>query len=798
MGINDKLILLIKKMAAKKSKLLTKKQRKAKEKKEKDEESKSTNNLSNNIICYENSIISNTLDNVRLQEALKNACISMQQQLNTNDFVSKIELLHTKRRKLEEDNSVNNEGIQYISKNYFKSNVLNWNKKVLIDSGIINFNEKIDDSLNNYNYIRHCEAKEHEQVVIKNIVSPSCLFVRRKDSPYKNLEIRLPCAIQQLKWKDNVVSSKKNGYIDKESLSIRQCIGCYVLAPYTKDLYVRARIISVSESSTYVKVIYIDHGSTSWVHKRTLAVLDNERFNYRWETRHVGLKNVYPKSLSNDKDVDCWTTDHINALKTIINQYKKFEFRTIFYEKRIYANNFQMVEIYPVKDFLTSTPCNYFPKEIEDSDDEDCVNSIIHSDNYLEIKSSDQIERKPMSINAELVIKYPKLFYRKRYIGKKEIEPLFDIVPEGENKFIPENTLPWFRYFPPLSKSATPTFWTRFSKYKLSEKDIEPNYEMNYKVDHWNYEKLKNYDYIIDNKYIVVYLLKPYFQFNALKLTGIPINKNEVNQLKCQLIKGNGNLKEVYNNYIENKLESHYENIVLLSKKYLKTDNVPQLTIQDIISSWQEGEPCYCTINVSFTLDSGMWYRFEVIGFKPLFNKYQNTFLVKVRYLDINGYEVLDISNLYQLPETSDSDLPLVLNFDYDKIKIKNEEIQSEDEIFISYIKTLLKRIPYNMPIVVELDTENISSNFPNKNKWSSNFYTISDVLKTDIKIKSLHTFQFNKNFEIYNFQTEYKLLEGYKNYEDLFKNVTCQNNDNEDLYYNMDNINDYDQTFIM
>ncbi|CEF60202.1 Tudor domain-containing protein [Strongyloides ratti] len=786
-------------MAAKKSKLLTKKQRKAKEQKEKekDEEKKNTKGGSSEIICPENFKITSALDSIRLQETLKNAYVTMQQQLNTTEFVSKIESLHSKRRKLEEDN-LNGDSFQSISKNYLKRDILNWNKKVLIDSGIINFSEKINGTLNNYNYIRHCEAKGHEQVVIRNIVSPSCFFVRRKDSSYKNLEIRLPCTIQQFKWNDKIVTNRRDGQNDKELLSIRQCIGCYVLAPYTKDLYVRARIIGVSESSTYVKVIYIDHGSISWVHKKTLAVLDDERFNYRWETRPVGLKNVYPKPSADGTEIECWTIDHINAFKTIVNQYEKFEFRTVFHEKRIYANNFQMVEIYPVKDFLTSTPCNYFPEEIEDSDDEDCINSIIHLDDCLKSKALEQNGKKPMSINAELVKKYPKLFYRKRYIGKRAIEPLYDVVPEGENKFIQKYTLPWFRYFPPPNKSSTPTFWTRFSKYKLSEKDIEPSYEMNYKVDHWNYEKLKNHGYIFNNKYIVVDLLKPYFPFNAQKLTGIPLNKDEVVQLKRQLMEENGNSRQIYDNHIENKLEYHHENIVSLSRKYLKTDNVPHLTIQDIISSWQEGQPCYCTINVSFTLDSGMWYRFEVIGFKPVFNKYQNTFLVKARYLDTNGYEVFDISNLYQLPETSDSDLPLVLNFDYDKIRIKNEKICSEDEIFTSYIKTLLAITPYNIPIVVEIDTENTFSNFPNTNKWSPNFHTITDVLKTDIKIKNLYTFKFNKVGEFYSSQTEFELLEHHNKFKELFKNVTCQSSDNEEIYYNMDNINDYDQTFIM
>ncbi|VDM44100.1 unnamed protein product [Toxocara canis] len=100
--------------------------------------------------------------------------------------------------------------------------------------------------------------------------------------------------------------------------------GLYVMAPLSKGLYARARIVQlgVVGSSTctkmapnYAKVLFIDEGTTSWMSCSCLAKMDEILSFHPWQAIAVSLFKVRPKN-----GVE-WSKKECETLRTILGKY---------------------------------------------------------------------------------------------------------------------------------------------------------------------------------------------------------------------------------------------------------------------------------------------------------------------------------------------------------------------------------------------------------------------------------------------------------------------------------------------
>uniref|UniRef100_A0A0K0F2J0 Ovule protein n=1 Tax=Strongyloides venezuelensis TaxID=75913 RepID=A0A0K0F2J0_STRVS len=64
-----------------------------------------------------------------------------------------------------------------------------------------------------------------------------------------------------------------------------------------------------------------DHGLYCDIVIKNINSIRWKKFSYRRGTRSVGLVNVYLKPPSSAMEVECWTTDYKNTLKSVRNQY---------------------------------------------------------------------------------------------------------------------------------------------------------------------------------------------------------------------------------------------------------------------------------------------------------------------------------------------------------------------------------------------------------------------------------------------------------------------------------------------
>ncbi|VDO64807.1 unnamed protein product, partial [Onchocerca flexuosa] len=95
------------------------------------------------------------------------------------------------------------------------------------------------------------------------------------------------------------------------------------MAPLEEGVYARARICEIDQRTKFVKVLFIDEGTTSWMNPACLAKMDEMLSFHPWQAIPVALFKVKPHQDEIIGNVQPkWSKEDVVALREIL---KKFE-----------------------------------------------------------------------------------------------------------------------------------------------------------------------------------------------------------------------------------------------------------------------------------------------------------------------------------------------------------------------------------------------------------------------------------------------------------------------------------------
>uniref|UniRef100_A0A0N5B6B5 Tudor domain-containing protein n=1 Tax=Strongyloides papillosus TaxID=174720 RepID=A0A0N5B6B5_STREA len=563
-------------------------------------------------------------------------------------------------------------------------------EKPLKNSGIVLPMEKLTPAEVHAKLVRHNDATWADTVSIVNIVSPHLIFVRRLTSTYKNFQFTLPDNLEKIQW----INSDTELLEDPKCLNLNDCIGYYVLAPIEEDVYARARIIDVTEDREYMKIIYIDHGTISWVNRKCLAVMEESLFKFRWQVRSIALHNLFPYSndLESSKKV-VWTKKHVEAVKDVLSNCSVYKFTHYNRLKRTYAADVVHVQLFAAENDLKSQ--NSTP------------------------------------INDVLIAKYKNLFYK----NEKHNQPMFntpiDISDECDEKLDKNNIPSWKLNFPCSDKVYKPSPIYNF----VREDGI-----IGYSPDHWTLEKLKDKGYLVDGECLVVFLQAPMDNSHPLRLGGylVPGDDIKVIQQKCKEEKiinsGVVRVKRLLSELCREIRINTFDKIRKYSEQYKVQNKHASISLDDIIVEWKNNRPFYIVTERKAKNNELMFFRAEVTGF----HKEINYFLLRIRYLDFNGTGICCMHEAYKLSKVVAEDMPFNIGFTFDEILIKNENIINDEESFSELISHVNEKLPFSEPVLIRLNLSGNRKHYPSKDLYSKWPLIVDNVFQTDFKIDSM------------------------------------------------------------
>uniref|UniRef100_A0AC35UGI9 Tudor domain-containing protein n=1 Tax=Rhabditophanes sp. KR3021 TaxID=114890 RepID=A0AC35UGI9_9BILA len=566
------------------------------------------------------------------------------------------------------------------------------NKKTLTNSGITSKHERVHEKQGNIYTIRTPIVDTENQMKVVNIISPHLIFMKRANSTADTLNLVLPCDIKPIVWVE--ASDVDSG--DPTRLSTATMIGTYVMAPLNENVYARSRIIDCNKSRTFVKLIFIDYGRIIWANIKCLAAMDIERFKVRWQTLRIGLKNIHPKAVAKkDANAKCiWEKEHITALQEFLSTIDLTYFSTLTTLKKIYTRDILMVDLFEYNvEFENSQQPKRFKKLIEDV--------------YYRV-----------NINQALVQAYPHLFSRLDFDQMNYYDATHDCIdmyPSPETSTIPH----YLSEFPIIDYE------------KLSNGQDERNtaeQDGGHQVDFWSLKKLLDNNFIKAGKFIRTFLFDSLGDHHQLRLGGMIFNNNE------KFKEG-----EFFTKLIYNKRKAHLDRIRAIHDQYKTFGKNDTFKIDAVIEYWKNQLPFYIMCPVKISPTETRLLRSEVVGFcqKKVVRGYE--YILKVRYLDINGTDRCFLHEVFKMTKDASINMPIIANFVIEKMLIRNNLLPYNDKLIKRFVRDLIKKIPRSEVIVVELSEKNNITGYPNTNIFSNNTSISHDVFRTDLIIENMY-----------------------------------------------------------
>uniref|UniRef100_A0A0N4ZAG4 Tudor domain-containing protein n=1 Tax=Parastrongyloides trichosuri TaxID=131310 RepID=A0A0N4ZAG4_PARTI len=180
-------------------------------------------------------------------------------------------------------------------------------------------------------------------IEIVNIISPSFIYVRELNHIADELTVRTPIELKILKEElEDIIH-----YNADELFEIQNCkepfLWRYCMAPYDEKSLARARIIqkinvnntgisSSSTDDTYVKVFFLDYGTTTWTWIKCCYQFPYpEWYSYPPQVIPITIGDIAPKSMINSSADGRyrWPASVCMELKRIVNEYDNFEISII-------------------------------------------------------------------------------------------------------------------------------------------------------------------------------------------------------------------------------------------------------------------------------------------------------------------------------------------------------------------------------------------------------------------------------------------------------------------------------------
>ncbi|CAG9540569.1 unnamed protein product [Cercopithifilaria johnstoni] len=416
---------------------------------------------------------------------------------------------------------------------------------------------------------------------VSNVTSPSCIWVKPVNHITEKLQIRdlntlIPAPV-----------AHENRY---------------VMAPIEDGVYARARIREIDQRKKFVKVLFIDEGTTAWMSSACLAKMDEMLAFHPWQAIPVALFKVKPyQDIVVDNVQPKWSKEDTVVLREIL---KKFKF------VRVEA----ILNSVPSNDYCDFVKVNMYGM---DSESDELGTSITH------------------------------LFVRERY-GEVDFErDLFDGITQKifesftDREVLTVETLEtWRLNFPSKSETGIVTEQPIVDEAVAYSRQI-PLVDVNW-LNEEGYNHKGEYFVSIEGRNTV----SPY-EFYARPLKMGRLREASQGDAGREEYSGSSAADE------EDAMISANDELANFAEElnsfYGHPKNRKLIDSSQVVVGLEKGERIYgiAEVDDEFAQFTGCWQRVEILGIKDGY--YSESFFCRIRFLDSGGTDVRLLSSILEI-----------------------------------------------------------------------------------------------------------------------------------------------------
>ncbi|VBB27454.1 unnamed protein product [Acanthocheilonema viteae] len=430
---------------------------------------------------------------------------------------------------------------------------------------------------------------------VSHVTSPSCIWVKPVNHITEKLQIR----------DLNTLTPAPVAHENR-----------YVMAPLEEGVYARARIREIDQQIKFVKVLFIDEGTTAWMSSACLAKMDEMLSFHPWQVIPVALFKVKPyQDIVVDNVQPKWSKEDTVVLREIL---RKFEF------VRVEA----ILNSVPSNDYRDFVKVNMYGMEAES---DEMGTSITH------------------------------LFVRERF-GEVDFErDLFDGITQkifessaDKEVLIVENLETWRLNFPSKSETGTLAEQSIVNEATIERIQI-PVADINW-LNEEGYHHKGEYLVNIEGRNTI----SPY-EFYARPLKMRRLREASQGDTGGEGYDGNSATDE------EDAMISANDELATFAEElnsfYGHPKNRKLINSSQVVADLEKGQRIYgiAEVNDEFAQFTGCWQRVEILGIKDGY--YSGSFFCRIRFLDSGGTDVRLLSSILEInPMELREDVPIALN----------------------------------------------------------------------------------------------------------------------------------------
>ncbi|KAL3994902.1 Tudor domain family protein [Acanthocheilonema viteae] len=416
---------------------------------------------------------------------------------------------------------------------------------------------------------------------VSHVTSPSCIWVKPVNHITEKLQIR----------DLNTLTPAPVAHENR-----------YVMAPLEEGVYARARIREIDQQIKFVKVLFIDEGTTAWMSSACLAKMDEMLSFHPWQVIPVALFKVKPyQDIVVDNVQPKWSKEDTVVLREIL---RKFEF------VRVEA----ILNSVPSNDYRDFVKVNMYGMEAES---DEMGTSITH------------------------------LFVRERF-GEVDFErDLFDGITQkifessaDKEVLIVENLETWRLNFPSKSETGTLAEQSIVNEATIERIQI-PVADINW-LNEEGYHHKGEYLVNIEGRNTV----SPY-EFYARPLKMRRLREASQGDTGGEGYDGNSATDE------EDAMISANDELATFAEElnsfYGHPKNRKLINSSQVVADLEKGQRIYgiAEVNDEFAQFTGCWQRVEILGIKDGY--YSGSFFCRIRFLDSGGTDVRLLSSILEI-----------------------------------------------------------------------------------------------------------------------------------------------------
>ncbi|KAI6204320.1 hypothetical protein M3Y94_00660300 [Aphelenchoides besseyi] len=182
-------------------------------------------------------------------------------------------------------------------------------------------------------YVANEDDELKIEVKVVNLISPSCIWVQRKEvSPKVHRQQLEMCTMRKPFYLSPAITNEEELVLYSYYMAPR------LINPNDRDfVYSRVRLVLLEKRSydLWAFVHFIDYGYGCWLLAKSLAKLPSRMTGVPWLCIPVALFGVLP--LDYDEDGSHWTDKHSKILRSLFSEFSDVAIQPVVYPNRMFG-----------------------------------------------------------------------------------------------------------------------------------------------------------------------------------------------------------------------------------------------------------------------------------------------------------------------------------------------------------------------------------------------------------------------------------------------------------------------------